>query len=112
VDVSFARIGSNHAFPAVTSGGAGDVRIAWMDDRVGGLWNTYYRSSTDSGATWSSESDLSTYVPGYSYIQPDGFNFPFGDYFEMDVDDLGTTHAVWGEGLNYDSPGSIWYSRS
>jgi hypothetical protein len=24
---------------------------------------------------------------------------------------LGQTHAVWGEGLNYDSPGSIWYTN-
>jgi len=110
-DVSQAPPGSNHAFPALAAGGAGDVRIAWMDDRVGGLWNTYYRSSTNGGSTWSSESDLSTYVSGYSYIQPDGFSFPFGDYFEMDIDDLGETHAVWGEGLNYDSPGSVWYSR-
>jgi hypothetical protein len=110
-DVSEAPLGSNNAFPALAAGGAGDVRIAWMDDRAGGLWNTYYRSSTDGGSTWSSESDLSTYISGYSYIQPDGFSFPFGDYFEMDIDDLGQTHAVWGEGANYDSPGSVWYSR-
>ena len=40
-----------------------------------------------------------------------GFGFPFGDYFEMDIDDRGTTQAIWGEGRNYDSPGSIWYTR-
>ena len=34
-----------------------------------------------------------------------------GDYFELDVDAQGVTHAVWGEGLNWDSPGSIWYAR-
>jgi hypothetical protein len=110
VDVSLAPPGSGHAFPSVASGAAGDIRIAWMDDRAGGLWNTYYRSSTNGGATWSAESDLSTYVAGYSYIQPDGFSFPFGDYFEMDIDELGSTHAVWGEGLNWNSPGSIWYT--
>jgi hypothetical protein len=110
VDVSMAPLGSNHAFPALVAGAVGDVRISWMDDRAGGLWNTYYRSSTEGGATWSSESDLSTYVPGYSYIHPDGFSFPYGDYYEMDIDELGVTHAVWGEGLNYDSPGSIWYT--
>ena len=81
--------------PAIAAGGAGDVRIAWMDARAGGLWNTYYRSSIDSGASWSVEADLSTYVPGYSYIAPDGFSFPFGDYFELDIDELGSTHAVW-----------------
>ncbi len=53
----------------------------------------------------------STAVTGYSYIKPDGYNFPFGDYYEIDIDDQGATHAIWGEGNNYDTPGSIWYSR-
>ncbi len=114
-DVSLAPAGTHHAFPAITSGGQNDVRIGWMDARAanGGMdrWNVYYRSSTDGGATWSGESDLSTYVSGYTYIFPDGYRFPFGDYFEMDVDQAGTTHAVWGEGYNYDTPGSIWYSQ-
>jgi hypothetical protein len=114
-DVSLAPEGTHHAFPALAAGTAGDVRIAWMDARNAEQpqmdpWNTYYRSSTDSGDTWSTEADLSTYVAGYSYISPDGFRFPFGDYFEMDIDDQGNTHAVWGEGFNYDSPGSIWYT--
>jgi len=110
VDVSTAPSGTHHNFPAVVAGAAGDVRISWMDNR-GGLWNTYYRSSTDGGATWSPEVDLSTYVSGYSYIQTHGFNFPFGDYYEMDIDAQGHTHAIWGEALNYDTPGSIWYTK-
>jgi len=110
-DVSLAPAGAAHAFPAVAAAAAGDVRIAWMDARGGTLWNTYYRSSSNGGAAWSAESDLSTYVPGFSYIQPGGFGYPFGDYFEMDIDDHGDTHAVWGEGLNYQTPGSIWYTR-
>jgi hypothetical protein len=111
LDISGAPAGSNHAFPAIVAGKAGDIRIGWMDTRAGSLWNTYYRRSTDGVASWSAETDLSTYIAGYSYIHPDGFTFPFGDYFEMDIDDRGTTHAVWGEGLNWDSPGSIWYTR-
>ena len=110
-DVSSAPAGSAHAFPAVVAGSAGDVRIAWMDARGGTLWNTYYRSSTNGGANWSAETDLSTFVPGFTYIQPGGFGYPFGDYFELDIDDRGDTHAVWGEGLNYQTPGSIWYTR-
>ena len=110
-EVSLAPAGANHAFPAIVAGRAGDVRIAWMDARAGTLWNTYYRSSRDGGATWSAESDLSTYVAGFDYIRQDGFSFPFGDYFELDIDDRGTTHAVWGEGHNWDTPGSIWYTR-
>lgn len=109
--VSTAPEGAAHAFPAIVALGSGDVRIGWMDARGGTLWNTYYRSSTNGGATWSAEKDLSTYVAGYGYIQPGGFSYPFGDYFEMDVDDRGDTHLVWGEGLDYQTPGSIWYSR-
>ena len=109
--VSTAPEGAAHAFPALAALNSGDVRIAWMDARGGTLWNTYYRSSTNGGATWSAEKDLSTYVGGFSYIQPGGFGYPFGDYFEMDVDDRGDTHLVWGEGLNYQTPGSIWYTR-
>jgi hypothetical protein len=111
LDVSLAPTGVHHAFPAIVAGAAGDVRISWMDARGDLLWNTYYRSSTNGGATWSGEVDLSTYVAGYSYIQPDGFSFPFGDYYEMDIDDTGNTHVIWGEGLNFDGPGSIWYTK-
>ena len=110
-EVSTAPYGASHAFPTIVAGMAGDVRIAWMDTRNNPLWNTYYRSSTNGGATWSSEVQLSGYVPGYSYIDREGFKFPFGDYFEMDIDNRGDTQAVWGEGLTYESPGSIWYSN-
>jgi hypothetical protein len=112
VDVSSAPSGKNHAFPAITAGAAGDVRISWMDDRSpSGFWNAYYRSSINGGNTWSAEVDISTFVAGYSYITADGFRFPFGDYYEMDIDDQGDTHVIMGEGYSYDSPGSIWYTK-
>ena len=62
-------------------------------------------------STFSAEADVSTYAPGLSYIQEGGFGFPFGDYLEMEIDDHDTTHMVFGEGFNYDSPGSVWYVR-
>jgi len=110
-EVSHAPPGVEHAFPALVAGSAGDVRIAWMDTRKRPFWNTYYRSSSNGGATWSAESRISSYVPGYRYIRSKGFYFPFGDYFEMDIDNQARTQAVWGEGLNFRSPGSIWYSN-
>jgi hypothetical protein len=116
VDVSNAPSGVEHCFPAITAGAAGDVRIAWMDTRKVDtqnhlLWNTFYRASTNGGATWSKESQLSGPVRGYDYILRDGFLFPFGNLFSIGIDNLGSTHAVWGEGRNYWSPGSIWYTR-
>jgi hypothetical protein len=114
VSVSSAEPGVEHAFPAIVAGNGGDVRIAWMDQRNSSgnspYWNTYYRSSSNGGATWGEEIRISGYVPGYRYIGKKGFRFPFGDYFGMAIDNHGDTHVVWGEGLNYQSPGSIWHA--
>jgi hypothetical protein len=109
--VSLAPAGVDHAFPAVAAGAAGDIRIAWMDQRNAGHWNVYYRSSVDGGTTWSGETQLSSFVSGYSYIFSDGFRFPFGDYFDLTIDNLGHTHTCWGEGYNWNTPGSVWYTR-
>ena len=115
-DVSNAPGGVEHCFPAITAGAAGDVRIAWMDTRNADrqhrpVWNTFYRASTNGGATWSAESRLSNPVYGYDYILPTGFLFPFGNLFSITIDNVGATQVVWGEGRNYRSPGSIWYAR-
>ena len=116
VDVSNAPLDAEHCFAAITAGAAGDVRIAWMDARDVDaqnhpLWNTFYRTSTNGGATWSPESQLSGPVRGYDYILPNGFLFPFGNLFSIGIDNLSATHVVWGEGRNYNSPGSIWYTH-
>ena len=118
IDVSGAPGGVEHAFPTLTAGASGDVRVAWMDTRRTSparppmsLWNTYYRSSTNGGATWGPEVQLSSAVRGYEYILAGGFRFPFGDYFGLAIDSDGATHAVWGEGMDYKSPGSIWYTQ-
>ncbi len=114
--VSSANAQANHSFPAITAGAGGDVRIAWMDTRSHALpdqplWNVFQRSSSNGGATWSAEAQLSSPARGYDYILPEGFRFPFGDYFSIAIDNLDATHVVWGEGSNYKSPGSIWYAR-
>jgi hypothetical protein len=117
-NVSNAAQGVEHAFPAIVAGASGDVRVAWMDARASELehrnrplWNTYYRNSTNGGATWNTETRLSGPAEGYDYILRGGFRFPFGDYFGLAIDSEGATHAVWGEGRDYKSPGSIWYTR-
>jgi hypothetical protein len=86
-----------------------DTRV--RDEEGHSLWNTFYRASTNGGATWSAESQLSSPTRGYEYIRSSGFLFPFGNLFSLGIDNLGITHAVWGEGQNYQAPGSIWYSR-
>ena len=110
VSVSYAEPGVEHAFPAIVAGNTGDVRVAWMDSRNSPYWNTYYRSSSNGGATWGEEIRISSCVRGYRYISKEGFRFPFGDYFGLAIDNHGDTHVMWGEGLNYQSPGSIWHA--
>lgn len=110
-DVSSADDQVEHCFPAITAGAAGDVRIAWMDTRNASLWNVFHRNSSNGGATWTAETQLSGPARGYDYVRADGFRFPFGDYFSIAIDNLGNTHVVWGEGRNFKSPGSIWYTR-
>jgi hypothetical protein len=110
VSLSSAGPGVEHAFPAIAAGSAGDVRVAWMDSRKAPYWNTFYRSSSNGGATWSDETRVSGFVRGFRYIAKEGFRFPFGDYFGLGIDNHGDTHLVWGEGLNYQSPGSIWHA--
>jgi hypothetical protein len=118
ISASGAASGVEHSFPAIVGGVSGDVRIAWMDARTTEaghpkhpLWNTYLRSSTNGGASWGTEVRLSGPVTGYDYIRPSGFRFPFGDYFGLAIDSDGATQAVWGEGRDYKSPGSIWYTH-
>jgi hypothetical protein len=114
-DVSTADDQVEHCFPAITAGVGGDVRIAWMDTRNSPLWNVFQRSSSNGGAAWSAETQVSGAARGYDrnydYVRPDGFRFPFGDYFSMAIDNFGNTHVVWGEGRNFKSPGSIWYTH-
>ncbi|MEX2102797.1 MAG: sialidase family protein [Gaiellaceae bacterium] len=119
-DISLAPVGSNNLFPAIVARGNGDVRIAWQDDRNGfdaggddlsARWNTYYRTSTDGGRNWSAEAQVSQFESGYSYKFADGYLEPYGDYFELDIDAAGKTHALWGEGPSYAGPGNVWYAR-
>ncbi|HEV7217229.1 MAG TPA: sialidase family protein [Terriglobales bacterium] len=110
-DISDAPEGVEHAFPALAAGGQGDVRIAWMDLRDDPDWNVFSRVSSNGGGVWRNPKQISSYVKGFGYIHPNGFSFPFGDYFQIAIDSDGQTQAVWGEGQNFRSPGSIWYSR-
>jgi len=110
-DVSLAPQGIDHAFPALAAGVAGDIRIAWIDQRNDPHWNVYYRTSDNGGSTWSDETVLSSFISGYNYIFSDGFRFPFGDYFDMDIDNKSHTQVAWGEGYDWLTPGNVWYTR-
>jgi hypothetical protein len=112
VDVSDAPLGVNHCFPALAVGrSAGDVRIGWMDKRTG-AWNLFFRKSSDAGEHFSQTIRISGFVPGYPYLTSAGYNLPYGDYFQMTVDQQNQTQIAWGEGPNYAGPGNQWTSHS
>jgi hypothetical protein len=81
-----------------------------MDTRTS-VWNVFYRTSTNGGASFSDELHLSGFVPGYPYLTSEGFQFPYGDYFQMAVDCCGATHAAFGESSAYKAPGNIWLAN-
>ena len=83
------------AFPMVSGGiVSGDVRIAWMDNRTG-MWNLWYRSSLNffdpikGGGNEAESIRLSTYDKLTSFQSSNGFEFPYGDYGMMIVDENG-----------------------
>ena len=89
---------------------AGDVRVSWMDNRTG-LFNTWYRSSSDGGRSWSEEVQVSQFARGFVYKVRDGYAFTYGDYYGIAWDGS-SVHIAWGEGPDYIGPGNVWYARS
>jgi len=100
-----------HVFPGVGAGDAGDVRVAWMDNRTG-AYNIWYRSSSDGGQTWSAEVQVSQFRGGYPYVTAQGFSFPYGDYITLALDSKGHVHLAWGEGPSWSGPGNVLYATS
>jgi hypothetical protein len=105
-------------FPTVVGGAANTVYLAWMDDRNGSPidhkngWNVWLRTSTTGGTTWTGPSQrISAYDPNQAQSQPNGFMFPYGDYFGLAINTCGSPMLTWGEGQNYNggasAPGHI-----
>ena len=84
---------SFHVFPTIDAGVAGDIRIAWMDNRTG-AYNVWYRSSSDRGQHWSDETKVSQFRRGYTYVP---FLVPFEiarelfDYYRQGAAEVGRT---------------------
>jgi hypothetical protein len=113
--ISAAGASANHAFPAIAAHptNAGVFGVSWQDNRNGTMrpWNTWYRSTTNGGGSWSAEVRLSDLGTGAPYKSTTGYAFPYGDYFEMGIGPDGRKHVIWGEGKNYIGPGGSWYTR-
>jgi hypothetical protein len=114
------RLGDSN-FPAIVSGPTtGDFRLAWQDNRNNGCWNcgglgdweTWYTRTTNSGATWIGDVQLSNLGSGAPYKTPEGYNFTDGDYFGLAASPSGTNYVIWGEadGSSTYCCGGAWYA--
>jgi hypothetical protein len=102
----------NNTSPAIVAHDAGDFRLVWQDNRNGPkAWNTWYAQSNDAGATWSHTVRLSNLGSGARYKHAAGYEFPFGDYLGLSVDNEGINHVIWGEGSDVYFPGGTWWTR-
>ncbi len=99
-----------HVFPAIEGGTKNQVHVSWMDDRLG-RFNTYYRTSSDGGTSWSTEIRVNADL-GFRYQSATGFEFNYGDYYGMARDPLGGIHIAWGEGPDWIGPGNVFYATS
>ncbi len=59
-ELSNAPPNAREAFPVIAAGSSGTVRVAWMDSRFRPNWSAFYRTSTNGGATWSDEHQISS----------------------------------------------------
>jgi len=102
-------------FPTITAGAAGSVYVAWMDDRAGNPvnhvngWNLWLRASTNGGATFGADQKMNGFDAAQPQEQANGFLFPYGDYFGLELNACGAPHLTWGEGQSWVGPGHIEY---
>jgi hypothetical protein len=108
--VALSRAGVNAAFPAAVGFADDQVRV-WFADQRTGLWNVWYRESSDLGGSWTRAVRLSDATSGTAYKSRAGFTEFYGDYGEIAITSAGTTVAVWGEGPSYYGPGGVWFNR-
>jgi hypothetical protein len=114
-EISSGIAGVSNAFPAMVASrtAPGEFRVVWQDDREGTMtaWNTWMVTTYNGGATWSERELLSDQDAGAPYKGPLGYDFVYGDYFEVAIDGDDVTHIIWGEGTSYTGPGGSWYTR-
>ncbi len=91
--VPMSPAGVNAAYPAAAGTASGDVRVWYMDQRLG-RWNVWYRASSDLGATWSRAVRISDVRSGTAYKNAKGFLEAYGDYGEIAITSGGKAVAV------------------
>lgn len=99
------------AFPQVAGGAGGRFAVAWADNRFGNRrFNTWERDSFDSGFSFTEEARISNLGHGAGYKHPAGYQFSYGDYFDIAINNNQEAFAAWGESYNYWGPGGTWWN--
>jgi hypothetical protein len=78
----------DHITPMVTVGADGRVHAFWLDrrrDPSNRLFDSWYSSSTDGGATWDPDTLVSTAPQDLNVGFPPGSNNAAGDYWGLDT---------------------------
>jgi BNR repeat-like domain len=97
-------------FEASVGYGDGKFR-AWFMDRRTGRFNVWFRSSNDSGRTWSAAKRISNATAGADYLSKRGFDEAYGDYGDIGLTRGNRVVGIWGEGPSYVGPGGTWFNR-
>jgi hypothetical protein len=99
------------AFPQAAGGDDGRFAVAWADNRNGGRrYNTWEIDSFNSGHDFTSDAQISNLGGGAGYKHPAGYQFSYGDYFDIAINNADQAFSAWGEGYSYAGPGGTWYN--
>jgi hypothetical protein len=89
--------------PMITVGADSKVHAFWLDRNdhptpppSGGLFDSWYSSSTDGGATWETATLVSTQSQNMNVAFPPGSGNAAGDYWGLDVSQ-DTIYVAWNE---------------
>lgn len=103
--------GVNAIYPQVAGQGDKHFAVTWADNRFGkNRYQTWERDSFDAGLHFTEAVQISNMPGGAKYKHPAGYQFNYGDYFDIVINNVGEAFVVWGESVNYWGPGNTWWN--
>ena len=94
-----AGVVRDHITPMLSFGADSRLHAFWLDRRLDPnnvLFNSWYSSSTDGGATWDPDTQVSTASQNLSIGLPPGSGGAAGDYWGLDTA-LDTVYTAWND---------------
>ncbi|MBF6613987.1 MAG: S-layer homology domain-containing protein, partial [Chloroflexi bacterium] len=97
-----AGVVRDHITPMLTVGADSTLQAFWLDRRLdpnNRLFDSWYSSSTDGGATWDPDTRVSTVSQDLNIGFPPGSGNAAGDYWGLDTT-LNTVYVAWTDTRN------------